>query len=542
MLCGILVVQIKGWHMKKGLTLIEVILSISLVSMIAISFLPGMVFGYKNVFEARKFTEDIFESQAEIERIMEEKRKEVATPDGTNSYSIFGVNVVGHNIEIPVEDHGEIHVFQPEKKEDYPVPNIVRNTHSGLTNIVRLSVFNNSTEVTPPPASVNMFNASNVLDSSRNFLVDSKYYKIDNPRIHLVNVYRWYTSSMVEYTADFEMDNYFIIKEWNAARALVSYEESKTLKAIPNIQNSPDYNRLSFTEIRDGLGLSNAELINQFGNRYYYFSVTPFAVSGKIGPEEYSNAVYVKAPRIEISKAVYGPYENQVSIYFKDSIADNFVIDKMSFNESLGRIENVSRYNGNDKIMIVEFDRALNPDIEVEGNVLHLGSVQSSKFGAIYIWSPDNVPSGEFKIVKPVPVKEWNFDTHTEGWSAQNHIDSFTWHAGGYVGGNINGNDPYFHSPSDLNINTDNVNWIRIRLKNNSTSNTAQIFYNTSAGGWSEARHTDFPITPNSDFKDYIIDVGSLASWSGTLKQLRIDPTVGVATGSFSIDYIRFYE
>lgn len=390
--------------MKRGLTLIEVLLSITLISLIAISILPGITFGYKNLIDSKKFTVDVFESQLEIEKIMEEKRNEV--PSTTFSNTIFGVSVEGHSIEIPVKDHGEIYVFQTERKEEYPVPKIVRNIDSGLPNIVRLSTFINNNETLPVPISVNMFTGSNQLDNARNFLVDSKYYKIDNPKIHLVNVYRWYTSSMVGYSEDSVMDNYFIIKEWNAARPLISYEESKTIKTIPNIQNDPDYNRLKFTEIKNGLGLGDTELINQYGNRYYYFSITPFAISGKIGIEEYSNAIYVNAPRIEIDKAIFGPNENQVSVYFKDSINDVFVIDRMSLNESLGNIVSVSRDATNDKVMIIEFDENINQDSDIEGNTLHLGSVESSQFGAIYIWSPNNEPSGEFTIydVPPIPV------------------------------------------------------------------------------------------------------------------------------------------
>lgn len=388
--------------MKKGLTLIEVILSITLISIIAMYFLPGITFGYKNLIESKKFTEDIFASQLEIEKLMEEKRKQV--PVEAFDENIFGVTVEGHNIEISVEDHGEIHVFQTEKKYDYEVPKIIKNVDSGLTNIVRLSAFINSSETLPVPTSVNMFTGSNLLDSTRNFLVDSKYYKIENPKIHLVSIYRWYTSSMVDYSADFKMDNYFIIKEWNAARPLYSYEESKTLKTIPNIQNDPDYNRLTFTEIKTGLGLNDTALINQYGNRYYYFSITPFAISGKIGEEVYSNAIYINAPRIEIEKAVYGPNDNQVSIYFKDNIKNDEIIrERMSFNASLGNVVNVSRDTTNNKLLIIEFDNTLDQDVDTEGNILHFGAVQSEVFGEISIWY-NGVVESEFTIYDVPPI------------------------------------------------------------------------------------------------------------------------------------------
>lgn len=390
--------------MKKGFTLIEVILAITLISIISISFIPGITFGYKHLINSKKYTEDIFFAQKEIEEVMEKKRNETL-PGEELEKTIFGMKVKGHNIELKVGEHGEVNVFQPKKEYIYEEPKIIRDVNSGISNIVRLSVLNKTSEILPIPQIIQMYKSNNLLDLDLNFLVDKKYYKIDKPKIFLVNVFRWYTSSTIDYSEDFIMDNYRIIKEWNAARELISYEESKSMNMIPNIQNNPDYNRLRFDEVKSGLNLNDADFINQYGNRYYYFSVTPFAISGKIGKEEFSNSVYVEAPRIEIDKAIYGPAEDQVSIYFKASIQDVFVIDKMSFNENLGNIISVSRDLSSDKIMILKFDKALDTDINMGGNVLNVGSVFSSVFGGINIWYNDS-PSGEFTIydVPPVPV------------------------------------------------------------------------------------------------------------------------------------------
>lgn len=383
--------------MKKGFTLVEVILAITLVSIISIFFLPGITFTYKYLIESKKFTQNVFETQMEIENLLEEKRKEEPTGENVEKI-IFGMKIKGHNI-IPIESSGEINVFQPKNEYYYAQPEIIRDVNSGLINIVRLSAFNKNNEISPPPKKLKMYQDNGQLDTDINFLVDKKYYKIKDPKIFLVNVYRWYTSSMVEYSDSFLMDNYFIIKEWNAARPLISYEESKILKSIPNIQNDPDYNRLTFSEIKTGLSLNDTDFINQYGNRYYYFSITPFAISGKIGNEEFSNSIYIEAPRIEIDKAVFGPDKNQFSIYFKDSIEDVFSIDKIVLNENLGKPVGISRADNNNKVMIFDFDNTLNQDVEIEGNILQLGSVQSLKYGAIHIWSND-APIGEFIIKK----------------------------------------------------------------------------------------------------------------------------------------------
>lgn len=40
--------------MKRGFTLIEVIVAIALIGLLAFSFLPTMTFGYKNLIDTKK--------------------------------------------------------------------------------------------------------------------------------------------------------------------------------------------------------------------------------------------------------------------------------------------------------------------------------------------------------------------------------------------------------------------------------------------------------------------------------------------------------
>lgn len=64
----------------------------------------------------------------------------------------------------------------------------------------------------------------------------------------------------------------------------------------------------------------------------------------------------------------------------------------------------------------------------------------------------------------------------------------------------------------------------------------AEVATNDTA--WSESKAMSFLITANSDFIEYTIDMSGTLGWTGTLKQLRIDPNTA-PSGSFSIDYIR---
>lgn len=398
---GISVGLIKGWiRMKKGYTLIEVILAITLISIVAICFIPAITFGYTKLLETEKYIVDSFKHQGKIEEKIEEKRKENPIGTGTFEKDIFGVSVKGHEINMKVEEHGEINVFvtMEDSNMKYPVPKLMAKGHTGNPNIVLLDVKENLTKLNPTPKKINMF-IDDELNSTINLLADENKFQVDDTSIHLVNVYKWYISPMIEYKDGYTISNHFIIKEWNAARKELTYEESRDFGFTPNIQDNPDYNTFKLQEVIQGLELSYEQLINEFGNRFINYSVTPYAISGKIGKEEISNSVYIRAPRIEIEKAIFGPEENQVSIYFKDSIRDTINYNNINLNKDLGKLIGASIDSNNDKILILEFEQELDQNVIINKNSLGIGAVESVKYGKINIWSKED-PSGEFEIVK----------------------------------------------------------------------------------------------------------------------------------------------
>lgn len=390
--------------MKKGFTLIEVILAIALIGIIAASFIPAITFGFTNLMGSQKFTRDIFASQEIVEREIEQKRD--AGVNGTDSLDIFGVTVKGHTINNTVATHGEINFFKPNFVEKYKTPVLIANGHSGNPSIVLLT----KDKTTTPADSVPLFNVDGLLNNVI-FTADGNKYKVrdEDKGIHLMNVYRWYTSSEVGYP-DSNLESFLLIKEWNAARNLVSYEESMVSNFIPNMQNDPltnqpTYHKFTFNEVKQGFSLSDEDLINNYGNRYLYYTVTPYAVSGKVGKEYYSNAMYINAPKIEIESAKYIVGDNIVTIRFKDSVKNSFVQENMIFNDSLGEVMGITLNPNNDKEMRVEFNRAIENNTVIEGNIFYKGSVLSAKYNRISIWS-DNKPTGEFKIVPRVLVEE----------------------------------------------------------------------------------------------------------------------------------------
>lgn len=144
----------------------------------------------------------------------------------------------------------------------------------------------------------------------------------------------------------------------------------------------------------------------------------------------------------------------------------------------------------------------------------------------------------------PTPIESdyamaWEFNENTCGFTSKN-VTGFSWQEGGCVGGtNVNG-DPYIVSSDNIGTDISTNNLFVIKLKNGSTSITGRVYFTTSTSpGFAETKSKGFRINANDpNYTEYIIDMSGVSGWTGTLKQLRIDPN-DAGVGAFSIDYIR---
>lgn len=182
-------------------------------------------------------------------------------------------------------------------------------------------------------------------------------------------------------------------------------------------------------------------------------------------------------------------------------------------------------------------------EIEDGGSANYQFTVQTlATTNAQYVDSEISAMSPVLSAV--IVAREWTFNNNTQGWSAASDISNFSQSDSdpGYISGNINDVDPYIVSGTNLGTGITNAKTIEIRLRNLTASTGAQIYFITNAEqGWDEAKHKDFGILANSGYMTYTIDMSDNTHWTGTLRQLRIDPAVGVSSGSFRIDYIRIY-
>lgn len=314
---------------RKGFTLVEILVSIALIGMIAVAFLPLMSFAYRYLFDAKRYTYDTFLIQQDVEQEMEIARNTVvnyvANSADVDRFNVFSKTIDVHvvNKEIKSDSsstHGEIFAYVPENKIVYNVPELGN---------VSITAYRNNTLISNP---------------SFLFPVDSSVtFKGTEPSIieyadeHLMNVYRWYMSPQMTYGDTIAPSNFrdwIIVKEWNEARTPISYANSENLTFIPNIENK--YAELSLSELEFLDPEAPADMIaERFAGRYFAYSVTPYSLIGRLGEEKFSNPISTN--RIDsvlspfIDNAVTVPVE-WVSVTVYDIADDYSTVDVRMIN------------------------------------------------------------------------------------------------------------------------------------------------------------------------------------------------------------------
>jgi hypothetical protein len=138
----------------------------------------------------------------------------------------------------------------------------------------------------------------------------------------------------------------------------------------------------------------------------------------------------------------------------------------------------------------------------------------------------------------------WNFDRDAGGWSPDHQASASV--SGGALHVTANGTDAQLYNPSfgsaqSLALPAAANRTIHVRLRNRTASNRAAFYFLTDADRtWDGTKYISLPITPNSDYTDYTVDMGSVPAWKGTIRRLRFDPgEPSVTGGTYDIDAIR---
>lgn len=134
----------------------------------------------------------------------------------------------------------------------------------------------------------------------------------------------------------------------------------------------------------------------------------------------------------------------------------------------------------------------------------------------------------------------WHFKTegNQQGWSFVNSLSGNV--AGGALNLTITGTDPYMNSPDNIGADASIIKKVKIRMKNSTTDTIAQLFWTTSSDpNWDGNKRADFTITANdNEYTEYTVDLSNNSRWSGTIKQIRLDPIRDGSSGTVYVNYI----
>lgn len=160
-------------------------------------------------------------------------------------------------------------------------------------------------------------------------------------------------------------------------------------------------------------------------------------------------------------------------------------------------------------------------------------------------------PAGKFYITnlsmeQEKVLKGWEFNNpgDTEGWVEKNALEPLKVYDGS-LHCKATGLDAYMHSGDNLGVNLDEATHIITRRNNPSNNPDFSYYFTTNEmqvwGGAPNAqdrRHT-VGLENFSEMREFVTPMSDLAAWTGSLKQLRIDPMEHDAGDTAEIDYVR---
>jgi len=137
----------------------------------------------------------------------------------------------------------------------------------------------------------------------------------------------------------------------------------------------------------------------------------------------------------------------------------------------------------------------------------------------------------------------WGFDTDGDkyGWVPQN-ISAPGTPSGGVWTFTLDQGDPILWGPP-INIKASDYPHLKIRVMNANFNGDPQLFWiRSDDAAWNETKSQWFFIAIDGQWHTYSFDLSSNAEWTGTITQIRFDPTGGTGNQPFSIDWIRLTD
>lgn len=258
--------------MKKensGFTLIEIILAIALLGIISVAFLGAMSSNYTLLNRTKALTTDVFESQEDIEKIIENTKMllsdndPLTNPSGGISYSIFerisGGAITVKGFLISTTDNFNLNTIVTETRTpEFKVPTVTKvdlNLYEGA------SILSKNYEYEELP----------------NLSIKAKA-EVDKNGVFLLNKHEWYVSR-----------SGFNIPIIDALNIDKDFDYGRLYPLFPNDYIPVPIKSETNTSVESVLDTLKAE----YAGRHIIYTVTPFALSGKQGETYFSEPIFL---------------------------------------------------------------------------------------------------------------------------------------------------------------------------------------------------------------------------------------------------------
>lgn len=248
---------------NKGLTLIEIILAIVLLSIIALTFISALSAHFVMLSNTKTITEDVFTAQKSVERQIEDIKTKIyegkPVANGKD-YELFGRDITGYPVRVNINSNKVINTVVGETRTpQFTVPE---------ASDVQLDLYLNTSR-----------QADNDDYSKRPGLNIRASSNVDGNGVFLLNKHEWYVSRPGFYIPIVGVDN--IDRDFDLGRLYPLFPNDYIPIPIKSESNMQSSSILSVIE-------------DDYAGRHIIYTITPFAESGRKGDTIISEPVYLR--------------------------------------------------------------------------------------------------------------------------------------------------------------------------------------------------------------------------------------------------------
>ncbi|NOU69242.1 hypothetical protein GC096_35075 [Paenibacillus sp. LMG 31461] len=171
------------------------------------------------------------------------------------------------------------------------------------------------------------------------------------------------------------------------------------------------------------------------------------------------------------------------------------------------------------------------PELQPSGELLIPVTFFNQAFGYVVNWDANGQTVDMYTT-----SKIWDFNNF-DGWTTNNQVTGGQT-IGGIYQATSTGSGPELISPDNINFAASSIQRVKIILRNNTSSNEAQVYFRTSASSeWNPLNKLTTFVLPNDpNLREYVWDPSTNSAWTGTIKQIKVVPVN--AQGNFDVDAI----